>query len=75
MALKKYIDEILAKSFIIKFKSPAGAPIFFVLKKNGKLRLVVYYRRHNEITFLDSFPIPLIIYMCKCLLRKILPYN
>jgi len=62
-ALKKYIDEMLAKGFIRKSKSPAGAPIFFVLKKNGELRLVVDYRRLNEITYRDSFPLPLINYM------------
>ena len=67
IALKKYIDEMLAKGFIRKSKSPAGAPIFFVLKKNGELRLVVDYRRLNEITFRDSFPIPLINYMLECL--------
>jgi len=66
-ALKKYIDEMLAKGFIRKSKSPAGAPIFFVFKKNGELRLVVDYRRLNEITFRDSFPIPLINYMLECL--------
>ena len=66
-ALKEYIDEMLAKGFIRKSKSPAGAPIFFVQKKNGELRLVVDYRRLNEITFRDSFPIPLINYMLECL--------
>ena len=59
-ALKEYIDEMLAKGFIRKSKSPAGAPIFFVLKKNGELRLVVDYRHLNEITIRDSYPLPLI---------------
>ena len=61
---------MLAKGFIRKSKSPAGAPIFFVLKKNGELRLVVDYRRLNEITFRDSFPIPLINYMLECLRKS-----
>ena len=63
VAFKKYIDEMLAKGFIRKSNSFAGAPIFFVLKKNGELRLVVDYRRLNECTYRNSFPIPLINFM------------
>jgi len=37
IALMKYNNEILAKGFIRKSKSPAGALIFFVLKKNREL--------------------------------------
>jgi hypothetical protein len=32
----------------------------FVLKKNGKLRLVVDYRQLNDITIKDRTPLPLI---------------
>ena len=59
-ALEKYIKENLKKGFIRKSKSPADASIFFVLKKNGELRLVVDYRPLNEITIRDSYPLPLI---------------
>ena len=43
IALKKYIDEMLSKGFIRKSKSPAGVPIFFVLKKtvNSDLLLII----------------------------------
>jgi len=58
--LKEYIEENLAKGFIRKSKSPGGAPVFFVLKKNGELRMVVDYRHLNEITIRDSYPLPLI---------------
>jgi len=61
IALRKYLKENQAKGFIQKSKSPAGAPIFFVLKKNGELRLVVDYRRLNEDTYRDSSPIPLVL--------------
>eukprot|EP00833_Pecoramyces_ruminatium_P014139 jgi/Orpsp1_1/1188171/evm.model.d7180000062949.1 len=60
-ALKEYIEENLAKGFIRKSKSPAGAPVFFVFKKNGELRMVVDYRKLNEITIRDSYPLPLLI--------------
>jgi len=36
-ALKEYIKENLKKNFICKSISPAGAPIFFVRKKDGTL--------------------------------------
>ena len=59
-ALKEYIQENLKKGFIRKSKSPAGAPVLFVPKKNGKLRMCVDYRRLNAITIRDSYPLPLI---------------
>jgi len=59
-ALKEYIDENLAKGFIRKSKSPAGAPVLFVPKKSGELRMCVDYRRLNDITIRDSYPLPLI---------------
>ena len=60
---------MLAKGYIRKSKSPGGSLIFFELKKNGKLRLIVDYYRFNETTFLDSFPILLINYMLECLCK------
>jgi len=62
-ALKEYIEENIKKGFIRKSKSPAGAPILFVRKKNGKLRLCVDYRRLNDLIIRDSYPLPLILDM------------
>jgi len=59
-ALKEYINDNLKKGFIRKSKSPAGAPVLFVPKKNGKLRMCVDYRQLNSITIRDSYPLPLI---------------
>jgi len=42
-ACKKWIDENLDKGFIWASSSPAGAPILFVKKGDGSLRLVVDY--------------------------------
>jgi len=57
-ALRVYIKENLRKKFIRKSKSPAGAPILFVKKHDGTLRLCVDYRRLNAITIRNSYPIP-----------------
>jgi hypothetical protein len=43
IALKKFLEENLAKGFIQESKSPAGTPILFALKKDGSLRLYVDY--------------------------------
>jgi len=58
--LKKYIKENLAKGFIRKPKSPAGAPVLFVKMKDGTLRLCIDYRKLNEVTIRNSYPLPLI---------------
>jgi hypothetical protein len=60
LALKEYIDENLAKGFIRRSTSPAGAPVLFVKKKDGSLRLCVDYRGLNAITIPNRCPLPLI---------------
>jgi hypothetical protein len=56
--LREYIQENLAKGFIRKSESPAGFPILFVPKKDGKLRLCVDYRKLNDITVKNRYPLP-----------------
>jgi len=58
--LKNYLKENLDKGFIRKSTSPAGAPVLFVKKKDGSLRLVVDYRKLNDMTIRNSYPLPLI---------------
>jgi len=59
-ALKEYIKVNLEKGFIRPSNSPAGEPVLFVRKKDKTLRLCVDYRRLNENTLRDSYPLPLI---------------
>lgn len=58
--LEKYINENLDKGFIRNSNSPAGAPCFFVKKKDGSLRLCVDYKGLNAITRKNRYPLPLI---------------
>ena len=58
--LRTYIEENLENGFIRHSKSPAGAPIFFVKKKDGSLRLVVDYRGLNKVTIRNRYALPLI---------------
>ena len=57
--LREYIDINLKKGFIRPSTSPAGAPICFALKKDGKLRLCIDYRKLNAITTKDRYVLPL----------------
>src|SRR5262249_44412088 len=59
-ALREFIDENLASGFIRSSNSPHGAPVLFVRKKDGSLRLCVDYRGLNRITKKDRYPLPLI---------------
>jgi hypothetical protein len=58
--LREYLESSLRKGWIRKSISPAGAPILFILKKDRSLRLYVDYRRLNEITIKNRYPLPLI---------------
>ncbi|OOO05787.1 RNA-directed DNA polymerase (Reverse transcriptase) [Aspergillus oryzae] len=58
--LRQYINENLECGRIRPSKSPAGAPILFVPKKDGGLRLCVDYRGLNKITVKNRYPLPLI---------------
>jgi len=59
-ALKKYLEENLTKSFIRHSSSPTGAPVLFVKKGYGSLRLCVDYQDLNEITVKNCYPLLLI---------------
>ena len=59
-ALRTYLAENLAKVFIQPSKSPAQAPILFVKKKDGSLRLCVDYRGLNKVTVRNRYLLPLI---------------
>jgi len=37
---------------------PIAAPMFFVWKKDGTRRPVIDYRKLNDITIKDSYPLP-----------------
>ncbi|KAF8693024.1 hypothetical protein RHS03_08515, partial [Rhizoctonia solani] len=54
-ALKQHIDEELATGKIRPSTSSAGAPVMFVKKADGSLRLVVDYRKLNDVTHKNIF--------------------
>ena len=58
--LREYIATNLENGRIQHSNSPAGAPILFVPKKDGGLRLCVDYRGLNAVTVKDRCPLPLV---------------
>ncbi|SJL15506.1 uncharacterized protein ARMOST_19006 [Armillaria ostoyae] len=58
--LDKFLDENLASGRIKPSKSPMASPFFFVKKKDGTLRPVQDYRKLNEMTIKNRYPLPLI---------------
>jgi len=59
-AVKAYIVDNLEKGFIEPSQSPFAAPILFVRKPDGSLRLYIDFRALNALTRKDRYPLPLI---------------
>lgn len=56
--LKKQLQELTDSGFIQPSKSPYGAPVLFVKKKDGSMRMCVDYRDLNRITIKNRYPLP-----------------
>jgi hypothetical protein len=55
---KKFVQENLNKGYITTSNSPMASPLFFVGKKDGPHRPCQDYRKLNEGTVKDAFPLP-----------------
>jgi hypothetical protein len=49
---------MLDKGYIGPSVSPSGEPTLFMKKKNGTLRLCIYYRKMNKLTIKNKYPFP-----------------
>uniref|UniRef100_A0A3B3YDY6 Gypsy retrotransposon integrase-like protein 1 n=1 Tax=Poecilia mexicana TaxID=48701 RepID=A0A3B3YDY6_9TELE len=56
--VKQYIQDLLAKGWIVKSRSPYAAPVVCVRKRDGTLRLCIDYRLLNQKTVPDRHPLP-----------------
>ena len=55
---QQFVEENLQKGYIVKSNSPMASPLFFVGKKDGTARPCQDYRRLNDGTIKDAFPLP-----------------
>ncbi|KAA0047197.1 reverse transcriptase [Cucumis melo var. makuwa] len=56
--LKVQLQELLDKGFIRPSVSPWGAPVLFVKKNDGSMRLCIDYRELNKVTVKNRYPLP-----------------
>ena len=56
--VKAKLSDLIEKGLVEPSSSPYGAPILFVAKKDGSLRMVQDYRYLNKITIKNRYPLP-----------------
>ncbi|GJX36527.1 putative reverse transcriptase domain-containing protein [Tanacetum coccineum] len=58
LELSNQLKELQEKGFIRPSHSPWGAPVLFVKKKDGTLRMCIDYRELNKLTIKNRYPLP-----------------
>nr|GEZ99384.1 putative reverse transcriptase domain-containing protein [Tanacetum cinerariifolium] len=56
--LSNRLKELQEKGFIRPSHSPCGAPVLFIKKKDGALRMCIDYRELNKLTIKNRYPLP-----------------
>ncbi|KAI3719580.1 hypothetical protein L6452_20482 [Arctium lappa] len=52
------VQDLLEKRFVRPSSSPWGAPVLFVNKKDGTMRMCIDYRELNKVTVKNKYPLP-----------------
>ena len=56
--LDQFLEENLKNGRIRPSESPLASPVFFINKKDGKKRMVIDYRKLNDLTIKNVYPLP-----------------
>jgi hypothetical protein len=56
--LKEQLQELLDRGFIHLSVSPCGAPVLFMKKKDGSMRMCIDYCELNRVTIKNKYPLP-----------------
>jgi hypothetical protein len=56
--IEQKIEEMLHENVIVPSKSPWASPVVLAPKKDGTMRFCIDYRKLNDITIRDAYPIP-----------------
>ncbi|KAJ3698219.1 hypothetical protein LUZ61_001924 [Rhynchospora tenuis] len=60
LEIETIVEELVNSGVIQPSTSPYASPVLLVKKKNGGWRMCIDYRRLNDSTVKDKFPIPII---------------
>ena len=58
LIIKEQVEAMLAKGVIRPANSPWSSPVVLVVKKNGSIRFCVNYKKLNDLTRKDAYPLP-----------------
>ncbi|XP_069145562.1 uncharacterized protein [Solanum lycopersicum] len=56
--LKDKLQDLLSKGFISPSVSPWGAPVLFLKKNDGTMKMCIDYRQLNKVTMKNKHPLP-----------------
>jgi hypothetical protein len=56
--VKAQVTDLLAKGYIQPSSSPWGAPVLFIPKPDGSMRMAIDYRKLNQLTTPNRWPLP-----------------
>lgn len=56
--IKAEIDDLLKRKIIVRSQSNFASPAFPICKKDGSIKLIVYYRKLNKQMEKEVYPFP-----------------
>ena len=58
LEVEKQVKSLMAKGWVEPSTSPYGAPVLFVIKEGGELRMCIDFRALNKLTVRNRYPLP-----------------